>query len=825
MRSDYIRWAFMMIAILMAPNAKGESASASSRSAQVQTTLIADVTAIVPGRPFHLGVRFQIEPGWHIYWSYPGDTGKPTEVWWRLPIGFKAGRLLYPTPVKIIDPGDLVSYGYNNQVLLASEITPPKELKPGETVDLAAQASWLACKTLCVLGSQTLTLRLPVAASPEQAEPANEDAFAAARRQTPVAPDEAQHVRIRTGLNVDRVRPGDPFEIGIELAIEHGWHLQSNKPLEEGFIATDLFLAPPEVISLDRPVFPPGVVKQFGEGLKLSLYEGRVPIRVPARATADLKPGQVAIDGVLVIQACSDEGTCLRPQYIAVKVLVEGAPTGAPVKPANADLFATPTAAAVRTSQAGPVQPPAGTAASKPSPSQTPASQMPPHARPSSLAYLLLAAFLAGLILNIMPCVLPVVSIKILSFVQQAGEEPRRVLILGLSFVLGMMIFFWGLGLLAVAVPVSPGAALRHPSGVIILTSVIFAFALSLFGVFEIRLPGRATAALSGAGAREGPLGALGKGFLATLLGTSCTAPVVSTVWVSALAASVPARLLIFTAMGLGMAAPYIILSANPGWLRFLPRPGPWMDTFKQFMGFVMAATGLWLLWVLAGQVGGDGLIWTLCFLTVLALGLWMIGRLGYDTTPHRWLLTYAGAIVIVVAGGWLTLGNLTTQPTGHGIAPPVSGSDLCRSHLDYSRSIPWQPYRPGLAEELAAAGRIVYLDYTARWCATCQSNKRLVLDTLDVRAAMQRLAVIPLEADFTNGSSDIERDLARFNRPSVPLNLVYGPGHVDNPIVLPELLTKDRVLEALEAAAAGKPGISSPGATHSSAAGSSQRT
>jgi len=757
----------------------------------VATDLMGSTTAIVPGRPFLLGVRFRIQSGWHIYWSYSGDAGKPTQVNWTLPAGFRIGPLQYPAPISFADPGDLVSFGYKDQVVLWSEVTPPGELRPGDRVRLVADASWLACKEQCILGARSLSMELPVAASADVAKPANEEVFASARRLTPVPSEKADRLRVRTGASVDRIRPGDRFEWGVELAIDKGWHIQSHSPFEEGMIATDLVLAPPESIALDRPVFPPGKVVEGQGGTKQSLYEGRVLIRVPARATADVKPGRIEVSGVLTVQPCSEEGTCLRPQYLAVRLSVESVAAGSSTRPVGNDFFgkggdeSSPPAAGIR----------------------------PAHSAPArSLPYLLMAAFLAGLILNIMPCVLPVVSIKILSFVQQSGEQPARVLQLGLSFALGMMLFFWGLGVLAVIVPVSPGSALRHPEGVIVLTAVIFAFALSLLGVYEIHLPGSAAAQMGQAAGREGPLGAVAKVFLATVLGTSCTAPVVSTVWVSALAASVPVRLLIFTAMGVGMAGPYILLSAKPAWLRFLPRPGQWMETFKQFMGFIMLATDLWLLWILGGQLGTDGVVWTLVALTLLAMGLWLVGRVGYGASLGRWCGFHLGALLLAGAG------VLTVQykalpearaAEAREMPHPAAGS--MPSGLDFSKEIPWQRYEPGLAQRLASTGKIVYVDYTARWCATCQSNKRLVLETQAVREAMRRLGVIPIKADFTNGSPDIERDLASFSRPSVPLNLVYGPGHVSNPIVLPELLTRDRVLEALNTAALGRPDSSSP--------------
>jgi len=798
------------------PEAAGRSSAPAppvdKPNGNAKVELLADVSAVAPGRPFQVGVNFRVEPKWHIYWRYSGDTGRPTEVKWSLPPGFKHGVLRYPAPRKFVDAGDTLSFGYEGQVLLWTTVTPPKTLEPGGTVRLSAEVEWLACKTLCVIGKKTVALALPVAASADRVAPAHKDLFQTARRRTPVPPASAQHVRIEVGLNVDQVRPGDRFEAGVRLTIEPGWHVQSHKPLDKNFIATDLFLGSPDVIRLGPPVFPPGKTRAR-LGQKVSEYGGQVLIRVPARATADLKPGRLHVDGVLVFQPCSDAGACLPPQYVDVNIPIKTAPRDAAAKPANTEWFAGSTAQKPSAPGAKPHQEsrPAGV-------SETPGTR--DGETHYGLAYLLALAFLAGLILNVMPCVLPVVSIKVLSFVQQAGEEPRRVLQLGSAFTAGMLLFFVGLGLLAMAVPVGPGFVLQRPVGVIAVTVVIFAFALSLFGVFELTLPGRAAASLQAAGGHEGAMGAFAKGFLATILGTSCTAPVLSGVWMSALAAGAPIRLLVFTTMGLGMASPYMILAAKPGWMRFLPRPGAWMETFKQFMGFVMLATALWLLWVLAGQVGGDGLVWALVFLTILSVGLWLVGRIPPTAGSTRWLVTHAVAALLILAGGWMAWPGMTTRLPDR--LADASTVELSATTLDYSRSIPWQPYAPGRAEQLAAKGHIVYVDYTARWCVTCQSNKRLVLETRAVRAAMKRLGVIPLKADFSNGSPDIERDLDRFGRKGVPLNLVYAPG-LDEPIVLPEVfVTNEPVLRALQRAEAAAKDAARPSGPRTGTAGAS---
>ncbi|MFQ5806289.1 MAG: protein-disulfide reductase DsbD domain-containing protein [Phycisphaerae bacterium] len=240
------------------------------------------------------------------------------------------------------------------------------------------------------------------------------------------------------------------------------------------------------------------------------------------------------------------------------------------------------------------------------------------------LLAVLLAGFLGGLILNVMPCVLPVISIKILSFVQQAGEDPGRVLRLGLAFCAGIMVWFWAFaGLSSIGkVP------WQYPEVVITLSSILFVFSLNLFGVFEIVLPGAAAGKLDAIAAREGYTGAFLKGLLATLLGTACTAPFLAGAMAYALTQPAWIVYLVFSAAGVGMASPYLVLSAKPGWLKFIPRPGPWMVTFKQAAGFVLLGTVVWLLLILADQVDGKGVVWTVAFFGFLGLAAWMLGRI-----------------------------------------------------------------------------------------------------------------------------------------------------------------------------------------------------
>jgi thiol:disulfide interchange protein len=277
----------------------------------------------------------------------------------------------------------------------------------------------------------------------------------------------------------------------------------------------------------------------------------------------------------------------------------------------------------------------------------SPLSYAPPQELNLWLA--LLGGFLGGLVLNVMPCVLPVISIKILSFVQQAGEDRRRIWRLGLAFSAGVMVWFWAFAWLSTRGQVP----WQYPEVVVALGSILFVFALNLFGVFELMLPGAAAGTLDALAAREGYAGAFLKGLLATLLGTACTAPFMAGAFAYALTQPAWVVFLVFSAAGLGMAAPYLLLSAKPGWLRYIPKPGPWMVTFKQAAGFVLLGTVVWLLWILADQLDARGVVWTVAFWGFLGLALWLYGRAKPTWEPGRRTILLVASLTVALFGFW----------------------------------------------------------------------------------------------------------------------------------------------------------------------------
>jgi thiol:disulfide interchange protein DsbD len=392
-----------------------------------------------------------------------------------------------------------------------------------------------------------------------------------------------------------------------------------------------------------------------------------------------------------------------------------------------------------------------------------------------SLPGTLVLALLGGLILNLMPCVFPVLGIKILGFVHQAGAERRKVTVHGLVFALGVLVSFWVLagGLLALRAggrELGWGFQLQEPGFVFVLAALLLVFALNLSGLFEVGL------SAMGVGAQlqkqSGYTGSFFTGVLATVVATPCSAPLLAPALGAALALPAVESLAVFTAIGLGLAVPYLLLSAFPSAVKFLPRPGAWMETFKQFIAFPLYATVGYLVWVLAGQTPDTGLLWVLCGLVLVAMAAWVYGRwTQHGGAAARRRFGLALAVMLLAAGvtvGWPRPPNLV-----------------------------WEQWSPETVAKLRNQGKTFYVDFTARWCATCQSNKALVFSSQRVRDALRAHGVVLLKADWTTRDSQITEALAAFHRSAVPFDLIYAPSRAD-PILLPELLTPDIVLAAL---------------------------
>ena len=415
-----------------------------------------------------------------------------------------------------------------------------------------------------------------------------------------------------------------------------------------------------------------------------------------------------------------------------------------------------------------------------------------PASAPDGLLKLLLFGFLGGFILNLMPCVLPVISLKIFGFIQHAGDSRARIFGNGLAFTAGIFAWFLGLALLMIALKsagheITWAFQFTNPYFVVAMSAVVLVFALNLFGVFEITLPAAATTGLLGWSAREGYAGSFFQGVFATILATPCTAPYLGTALGFAFAQSAAIILLMFVAIAAGMSAPYLLLSAQPAWLRFVPRPGPWMVRVKQFMGFLLLATLLFLLWVIGVARGIDAAIWVSAFLLALSIACWMKGSFSVPTASRaQRSLVLVLMIVLVLGSGFYFIGQKFRAAK---TASRLTTGD-------------WIAFSPERLQTELAAGRTVFVDFTAAWCITCKFNEASVLESAAVKSAFERYDVVKMKADWTTADPVITKTLKQFGRVGVPLYVLYPAATPNQPIVLPELLTQALVLNHLQSAA-----------------------
>ena len=683
---------FACLSLAAAAHAAAAAPSVSSKN--VKATLVSEVDSFRPGEPFRVGLRLEMADGWHTYWKNPGDAGLPTKLRWKLADGSTAGPIEWPRPMRV--PADpLMSYGYEKDVLLLTEIRPAATLTGPLT--LAARVDWLECREACLPGKGELEITVPIAKAAPARVASVSSLFDRARADMPRA-------------------AGAPAVSADATATTLTLKVAGNAARAAYF-----FPAKSQVVE-------PGAaqkVSRDGTALKLTLTR---PSDAPA---LDGVAGVLELDGA------------------AFEIEI-------PVK-------------------AGVAAPAKDDAAAAPSNTATAAT--------TTLPVALVFAFLGGLILNLMPCVLPVLSLKVMSFVRHGGDAPGGAVRHGLAFTLGVLSFFWILAGALVALRASGeeigwGFQLQSPVFVVFLANLFLALALNLFGVFEI---GESLTAVANVGAKTTGLAAsFWSGALATIVASPCTAPFMGSALGFALGQPAWVTLLVFTALGLGMSAPYVVLAASPKLLKRLPRPGRWMETFKQAMGFPMLATVVFLVWLFGRQTGVGGMTGLLASLLLVGLGGWIYGRGGAALVGTRRLALLGTAAAFVAAG--LALGLTQARAATGPVAELGAG---------------WEPYSEERLEELKRAGTPVLVDFTADWCLTCQVNDRVALGRPAVRERFAKEGVVLMKADWTLRDEKITRALASHGRQGVPVYALYGRDGVAR--LLPEVLTQQIVLNALD--------------------------
>ena len=729
----------------------GTAASAQPvRTEHVTAELVARSAGVQPGQSVQIGLRLQHIPHWHTYWRNPGDSGLPTTLAWTLPAGAQAGAIDWPAPRRI-PIGPLVNYGYEGDLLLPLRFTAPADAQPGSTLQLKAEASWLVCNDVCIPESASLNLALPVLGPGAAAAPgplaAQFDA-AAADAPAPLAGWRAELQRAGRDLQLRLVR---------DQAL----------PAGEALPAVQVFAYQEQLLEPARHA-----VYRTADGYLVQMALAPHAAQVPA-----------ALQGIVVAPPASGGTPWGAPQRSA-EFSATINDVAALALPAGAVRLDDPLASGASTAPGGKLK-----LLAEPGGHGAAAAPGPGGASLGLLAALALA-LVGGMVLNLMPCVFPVLSIKLLGLAQH-GEKPAQLRSHALAYSAGVVLSFLALAGLLLALRAAGGAVgwgfqLQEPGVVFVLALLFFALGLNLMGVFELGnlLP----QGLAGWRAQRPAVDAFGSGVLAVLAASPCTAPFMGAALGFAVAQPAPQALAVFGMLGLGMALPYAALVLLPGWRHRLPRPGPWMLRLKQALAFPMFATVVWLVWVLGLQAGIDGAAQALLALLGLAALVWLLGLLRQPTTGAR-LGALAGLVAMAALLGW-SWPTTGATPAAAGTTPPVSGSAAASVASD------WQPYSDAAVGTQLAQGRTVFVDFTAAWCVSCQVNKRLVLTQADVLADFDKAQVVRMRADWTRRDAEITAALARLGRNGVPVYALLRPGQ--EPLLLPEILTAGLVRSAL---------------------------
>ena len=406
-----------------------------------------------------------------------------------------------------------------------------------------------------------------------------------------------------------------------------------------------------------------------------------------------------------------------------------------------------------------------------------------------SLWQALAFALLGGLILNLMPCVFPVLAMKAASFVRLAGHSRAEIRRDGVAYAAGVLVSF---GLMAATVlairagagEVSWGFQFQSPIFSLLVAYLFFVVGLNLSGVFEVG--GRFAGVGQSLADRGGMTGAFFTGVLAVVVATPCTAPFMAAALGFALSQPAPQTVAVLLAMGLGLALPYLVLTFTPALQRLMPRPGPWMDRLRQFLAFPMYASAVWMIWVLTQQTGADGVLYALGGMVLIAFAIWLL-RLGPPVSPTVWLRRGFASVAVLLA--FSAALKLEDQPA---TAASAAGGPSAGVSFDG-----WERFSRARLDEAVAARKPVFVDFTAAWCITCLVNDRVALDTAATRHAFDETGTVKLKGDWTNRDPEITATLKEYGRAGVPLYLYWAPG-ADRPKILPQILTEASVVATL---------------------------
>jgi thiol:disulfide interchange protein DsbD len=638
-------------------------------------TLISNTQSIQPNGKLIVGIKFELEEGWHTYWKNPGDAGEGASIEWDLSKGLTASKLLWPGPERIpVEP--LMTFGYNDEVILLTEISSNENVQ--FPLNIKAQVGWFTCKEICIPQEGIVELKIT----------------------------SGNFIPSKNNEEINNYLESVPTRFNQEYRVE--------KLDDKYFLLTDI---DNEKHFEDIYFFP----NEYG---LTSYTEDQIYEKNLNSFTLEIKASKAKLnldrfEGV--IETLNSDGK----NYYEISFPLQNK-----VKDDS-----------------------------------------------QNVVLLILFAFIGGLILNIMPCVFPILSIKILRFVEYGENSSSQTYKFGLFYSLGVILSFLLIAFTLLAFKASGevigwGFQLQYPLVIAILFYLFVALGFMFMSnlVFGSQLGQLSVAAQ----VKNESLESFLTGILAVVVASPCTAPFMGSAIGFALLQPSLNSIFIFLSLGIGFALPYLILSIKPALLSFLPKPGAWMETFKQFMAFPMWASALWLLWVLSGQVDPDTVILVLIGGLSISLALWLLERNTSEILLLKWLVRLA-VLAIFALSIWILPTSYSTQTSQN------------KQDITYSEE---------LLTEYRDDNELIFLNFTADWCITCKVNESVALNSEEVKALIKQKNIRYLEADWTRKNEAIAKKLEEFGRSGVPLYLLYPS--TGEPIILPEILTEDILLNYL---------------------------
>lgn len=711
-------------------------------------------------RTGRLSITAEPAPGWHTYSTTQKGGPQASKLKVATSPNYKVtGPFVPDQPPQIKQyeyfPGVNVEE-YHEKVTWTAPLALAEGIDPAQ-VTIAVTYDGQVCQTSCIPLTEQLIAK-----------------YAGTYKQTTVAGPfrgDSGNVEWRGHLEPKVARPGSTVKLVFTATPPSPYHVYTYFPEKKdlkGFEPTLIALRPLPPGWKQKPAVTDSPIVRKASAMPgfsdLTYHEGAVTWTIDVVVPESAEAGTYELSGLLGYQACTDTG-CDLASGAQFRVPLEIA--------ANEDRTQVPIAFAADKYKA----------AEELAAATAPHLLMPKTFAPVSTSEVAIAVgfgLLGGLILNLMPCVLPVIGLKILSFAEQAGQHRSRVLMLNVVYAAGILSVFMVLASLAVFLNLGWGEHFGVMWFQVAVTAVVFAMALSFLGVWEIPLPGFIGAGKTTEISQEGMSGAFVKGIITTVLSTPCSGPFLGSVFSLTLRYPPYVTYLIFASVGLGMASPYLIIGAFPRLVRWLPKPGEWMKTLKEVMGFVLLGTVVYLF----STIGTDYRIATLTLLVGIWFGCWLIGRTPIWAEFSQKLMAWSGGIAVAAAVGWGAFMYLGP----------------------HSSILPWQPFTPEALAQARAQGKTVMIEFTADWCPTCQVNYKFAIDTEAVQQVVEKNGVVPMIADWSDRGETIKQKLAELDSTSIPLLAIY-PADGGEPIVLRDLVVQSQVVEALEQAGPSKDG------------------